>query len=275
MKALLTAMLACMIATNLFAQPYIDLLNTRFTKAFPNNNSTAFTHFYTGADIPLKQKNGGFIVISPAYETWNIDSASKDYLPDVSSIAFAVSTVIPLNKNHWSLTIAAIPRINSEGLKTTNSFQTGAVLLADYKKKNNLEYKFGLYVNNEFFGLYFVPLAGIYWHINKNDNLFGVLPGRLSFEHKLNTHFYTGVTFRAITNSYRLSNENYLRIDDNQLSADLDYYCTKHIVFSGQAGYGIMRKLRSGNGRNKDYTTDYNFSDGVFVKIAAAYRMRL
>jgi hypothetical protein len=72
-----------------------------------------------------------------------------------------------------------------------------------------------------------------------------------------------------------MSNGNYLRIDDNQLSGFLDCYLSKHVVLTGEAGYGILRKLRFGKERNKDYLGDYNWGDGLFVKIDASYRIRL
>jgi hypothetical protein len=265
-------------ALKVYSQPYVDPVHLRYTYGVKSNSAsgTPFSHLYIGPDFPIKLKNNAFFVISPVYEKWNIDSALKDaWLPQVSSIALALSAVIPLDKTHWSITVSAIPRINGEELNFENNFQLGGVLLAAYKKKETLKYKFGLYVNKEFFGLFVVPLVGIDWHINERNNLFGVLPGRLSFEHKISTHFYTGGTFRAITNSYRLSNGNYLRIDDNQLSGFLDYYVTKHVVITGEAGYGIMRKLRSGNGYNKHYLTDYKWADGMFIKLSASYRIRL
>ena len=266
------------IATKGITQPYVDPVHIRYTYGLKSNSAagTPFTHIYIGPDFPLKLKNNGFLVISPVYEKWNIDSASKEsWLPQVSSIALALSAIIPLDQNHWSLTVSAIPRINGEELNFDNNFQFGGVLLATYKKKQTLKYKFGVYANREFFGLFIIPLAGIDWHINERNNLFGVLPGKLSFEHMLNTHFYTGVTFRAITNSYKLNNGNYLRIDDNQLSGFLDWYITKHAVVTGEAGYGIMRQLRSGNGYNKHYLTDYKWGDGLFIKLSASYRIRL
>jgi len=261
-----------------FTQPYVDPFHVRYTYGFKTNSGsgTPFSHLYIGPDFPLKLRNNGFFVISPVFENWNIDSVSdKSYLPQVSSVGLALSAVIPLDKEHWLLTVSAIPRINSEQLNFDNSFQFGGVLLATYKKKTTLKYKFGVYANREFFGIFIIPLAGIDWHINEKNNLFGVLPGRLTFEHQLNSHFYTGATFRAITNSYRMNNGNYLRIDDNQLSSFLDYYVSKHIVLTGEAGYGILRKLRSGNGYNKNYIIDYNWGDGFFLKLSASYRIRL
>ena len=278
MKKFIPLVGSIMFCISGFTQFYIDPLNIRYTNAFKNKNSNAtpFTHIYVGSDLPLKLTNNGFIVFSPFYENWNIDSAAdKNYLPSVSSAALAVSAIMPLDKNHWSLTITAIPRFNSEGLKFKNSFQIGGVALASYQKNENLKYKFGLYVNKEFFGIFIIPLAGIEWNIDKRNNLFGVLPGRLTYEHKLTNNFYTGATFRAITNSFKLSNGNYLRIDDNQLNGFIDCYVTKHIVLTGEAGYGVMRKLRTGNGYNKNYITDYNWGDGLFIKLSASYRVRL
>lgn len=260
------------------AQPYVDPFNFTCTRGFQNINShgTPFTHLFIGPDLPFKQRNNGLFVISPVFENWNIDSASnKKYLPPVSSVALALSIVFPLDKNKWSLTTSVIPRFNSEGLKFDNSFQIGTVLLAAYKQKATRQYKFGIYINKEFFGLLVIPLAGIDWRINDRNYLFGVLPGRLTYEHKLRNNLYAGATFRAITNSYRLSNGNYLRIDDNRFSTFLDFYPGRHTVFSLEPGYGLFRKLRIGNGSNKNYLTDLSWNDGLFIKLSAAYRIRL
>ena len=82
------------------------------------------------------------------------------------------------------------------------------------------------------------------------------------------------MTFRAITNSYRLKNGQYLRIDDNQLSAFLDIYTVKNICFTLEPGYGILRKLRNGT-EKKTYTTTDKWGDGFFIKLSAVYRVRL
>jgi len=277
LKHLLFATLNIIAITG-FTQPYVDPFHIRYTYGFKSSsgNATPFNHLYVGPDLPLKLKNNGFFVISPVYEKWNIDSASDGpSLAEVSSIALALSIIIPIEKDRWLITASAIPRFNSENLSLDNSFQFGGALLATYREKQTLKYKFGVYVNREFFGIFVIPLAGIDWHINERNNLFGVLPGKLTFEHRLNSHFYTGGTFRAITNSYRLENDEYLRIDDNQLSSFLDCYISKHFVVTGEVGYGIMRKLRAGDGFNKDYLTDYNWGDGLFVKLATSYRIRL
>jgi len=269
--------LACLIAVYTNAQSYVDPLNIRYTgPLFNNNDPITFSHLYMGSDLPFKLKNNKLLILSPFYEQWNFDSTSDKYfLPVVKSFALPVSAIIPLAKNRWLLTVTAIPRFNSEALHLQNSFQMGGALITTYMEKSNLMYKFGVYVNSEFFGLFVIPLVGIDWKINANNNLFGVLPGRLTYEHKSGKAFYTGATFRAITNSYRLGNGNYLRVDDNQTSIYLDWYAAKNVVFTGEAGYGIFRKLRSGQLHNKNYSTEYNWNDGLFFRLSASYRIRL
>jgi len=245
-------------ANSLFAQPFLDPLSIRYTHAFEGNNpkATPFSHIYIGSDIPIRFKNGTILLLSQFYENWNIDSAgTKQYLPVVSGIAFPVGIIFPLNAK-WSLNITAIPRINSEGLQLNNGFQIGCLTFASYKIKERQKLRLGIYINNDFFGVFVIPLVGIDWRINSNDYLFGLLPGRLSYEHRLSNVFYAGATFRAITNSYRFKNGNYLRIDDNQLSLYLDYYPVKNFVLTLEPGYGIIRKLRLGNDHNKNYIKD-------------------
>ncbi|HEX5152159.1 MAG TPA: DUF6268 family outer membrane beta-barrel protein [Parafilimonas sp.] len=259
------------------AQPYVDPLSIRYTHAFKGKqaNATPFNHFYIGSDLPVRFKSGAILLISPFFESWNIDSAeNKDFLPVVNSIVLPVGIFLPLS-NKWSMNITAIARVNGQNIDLDNAFQFGGIAFASYKRKEQQKLRLGVYVNNDFFGVFVVPLIGVDWRIDKNNYLFGLLPGRLTYEHKLSTNLYTGATFRAITNSYRLSNGNYLRIDDNQLSAYLDFYPAKHVVVTLEPGYGIFRKLRSGNGRNKNYITDYNWDDGLFIKLSASYRIRL
>ena len=119
-----------------------------------------------------------------------------------------------------------------------------------------------------------MPLLGTDWRIDEKNYLFGLLPGRLTYEHQWSNKLYGGATFRAITNSYRLSNGQYLRLDDNQLSLYLDYYPAKHLCITLEPGYGVFRQMRTGI-NNRDYLTDRNWGNGMFIKLSASYRVRL
>jgi hypothetical protein len=84
MKKKLLLLVSLTVAVSTMAQPYVDPMNIRYTKAFSNGakNGTPFSHLYIGPDLPFKMKKNKFIVLSPFFEKWNIDSASnKNYLP--------------------------------------------------------------------------------------------------------------------------------------------------------------------------------------------------
>lgn len=261
------------------AQPYVDLLKVNYLYGFRSGSQpgTPYQHLLVNADVPLKIKTGSYLVFSPFYENWSLDSATRtDAIPQVSSIGLPIVIQFPIQKNKWSLMLAVIPRFNSEGLKISDSsFQIGAATTIMYQFNEKLKCRIGVYVNREFFGIYVVPLAGLDWKLSERDNLFGILPGRLCYEHKLNTHFYMGGLYVSTTNSYLLQPGTYLRIGDNRISAYLDYYATKHLVASAHLGYGILRKLGSGWVGHRDYVRGFDWSDGPFAQFTVAYRMRL
>ncbi|MBS1614656.1 MAG: hypothetical protein JST06_00900 [Bacteroidetes bacterium] len=206
-----------------------------------------------------------------------MDSASKtDVLPQVSSIGLPIILQFPLVKNKWSLMLAAIPRFNSEGLRIfDSSFQIGGATTLVYQFNPRLKARVGVYVNREFFGIYVVPLFGVDWKLGERDYLFGILPGRLSYEHRLSHRFCTGAAYVSTTNSYLLKTGTYLRIGDNRISVFLDYYATKRLVASAHLGYGVLRKLGSGWVGHRDYVRGFDWGDGPFARFSLAYRIRL
>jgi hypothetical protein len=152
--------------------------------------------------------------------------------------------------------------------------QFGGAVFGTWARKPQQKFRFGVYLNDEFFGLFVIPLVGADWRIDEKNYLFGLLPGRLTYEHQWTKKLYAGATFRSITNSFRLNNGQYLRLDDNQLSLYLEYYPAKHLCFTVEPGYGLFRKMRTGI-NDKDYLTDRNWGDGPFIKVSASYRIRM
>jgi len=222
------------------------------------------------------------IVFSPFADCWTVKIQSISDLPEfVQSLALPVSFVKPLSRQ-WTLTTTIIPRWNGYKKKMfDNSFQIGGAILTSYKKKHNLTYKFGIYYNSEFSGTFIMPLLGIDWQINKKNNLFGVLPGHLIFEHKVNERFYWGASFRAITNTYQAGYINfshipkYLRIEDNQLAVFTDIYLHKNIVINLEAGHSVFRKFRFGiEDADPKYYFSEKMNDNILLKASLAYRLR-
>jgi hypothetical protein len=178
--------------------------------------------------------------------------------------------------------VTLIPRWNSYHSKLSGDyFQSGLALLFTYNRKNDLKYKFGLYYNSEFSGPFFMPLLGIDWKINDKNNLFGVLPGSLVYEHKVNNKIYWGASYRAVTNSFnagRLDNASspsFIRIEENQVALFTDIYLFRQFVFNVEMGHSVLRQISLGLiGSRKNYYYEEYVNDNLVFKASVAYRVR-
>jgi len=209
-------------------QPLLDIVNIHYqvspdAGAFRQNFVQNYIRYWNvSSNLPVEFKNKKSILLaSPGFEEWKCTFPKKEVTD-----AFIKGWALPLLwiqtfDPRWTITTGVIIRNNAEDFNLSKAWQVGGVALVTYEKSKQLKYKFGLYYNSELSGPFFMPLLGIDWRTNKT-NIYGVLPGNLTIERKLNTVFYYGITFRAITNSYQLYNNKFIRIDDNQLALFID-----------------------------------------------------
>ena len=263
------------ISFSCFSQPYIDIVHVRHVVA-PHAGLSGDTNFArlhyssAGINLPLRFRNKkDALLLAPYIERWS--SMEQGVVHSHYGWGLPVTLVKAVDPR-WTIFPTIIMRRNNNSLGASGDYQLGGAMVAAYKKSEKLSYRFGLYANGEFFGLFVIPLAGIDWKINSNTSVFGILPGNLVLEHKINEHMYAGGNFRAITNSYG-SSSNYWRIDENQLGAYLDTYITKNAVVNLEAGHSIMRRIRTGS--RKQHRTDWNVDDNFYIKMMLAWRVRL
>jgi hypothetical protein len=275
----------------LYAQPYLDIVKLNYSyspkQGLNEKTSPLRSNFFT-ADItlPIELKKGGdAFIVNPFFTNNTGEVATKNFhvISQGLLLGFLKKDIFP----NWNLLSSFIVRRNTEvEIKSKDDWQYGGIILTTWKKNQYISFKFGFYYNKEFFGNYFMPLVGLDWKIDTKNNLFGVLPGYMIFEHKVTPKFYYGFAFRALTNSYRqetidpcfsgdCSAKRYLRIDDNPLGIYADTYLSKKIVLSAEAGYTILRRYRYGfKGENFHFKTDYK-NDNFYFKASLAYRLRL
>ncbi|HET9825285.1 MAG TPA: hypothetical protein VFP87_08125 [Chitinophagaceae bacterium] len=282
--------LCLFISTALPAQPYIDIARFNYSYSpeweLGKKENALESHFFNiNVTLPLELKKGGdAFVINPFFEHNQGEVSGNDFhaVSQGLLVGFLKKEVFP----DWNIMSSFILRRNKQAEKhVPDEWQYGGLILATWKKDQSASLKFGIYYNKEFFGNYFMPLLGIDWRINEKNNLFGVLPGNMWYEHKVNKKFFYGSAFRALTNSYRLetidpcasgdcSAKNYLRVDDNQLGLFADWYFTKRLVVTGESGYTIFRRYRYGF-KGDDVHIKINYkNDNFYFRASVSYRVR-
>lgn len=261
------------------AQPFIDLVNIHYISSPDHSvinqkkNETCLQNFSIQTTIPFQFKNKtDAIIVSPSFEIWSTEvNHINEEFRNQYSIALPVTYLKTLRNPDWSILSTIIVRRNGYKVGLNDDWQVGVAVITNFKANEDLKYKLGVYANREFFGLFVMPLLGIDWQISKRTNLFGILPGSLTLEHKLKRNLFTGATFRAITSSYRTPT-GYWRLNENRLGCFLDFYLSKHIVMNLEGGHSILRKLTTGN--NDDVHVDWKAKDNLYVKLGLALRLR-
>ena len=277
---IISAAIACIgTISTCFAQPFLDVVNVHYISSPDQSvikqkkNATRLKNLSIQATIPLQFKNKlDAIIISPSFEMWSTEvNDIHEEFERQYSVALPVTYLKTLSNPDWSILSTIIIRRNGYEVGRSDNWQVGGAVIANFKANENLRYKLGVYANREFFGLFVMPLLGIDWEISKKTNLFGILPGSLTLEHKLSQNLYTGASFRAITNSYRTPS-GYWRINENRLGAFLDYYFSKRIVINFEGGHSILRKLSAGD--NDKSEVNWEARDNLYFKLGAAFRFR-
>jgi hypothetical protein len=264
-------------STCITAQPYLDIASLKYTNS-PNSgfinqprNDVKLSYFSLGTNLPIQFKNKkDAVIFSPFFENWS-SQISNNNRQSYYSVALPVSLSKTIPYTKWAVLLTGIVRMNDGNINKRTKMQVGGAFIVSNKRNESLTWKLGVYVNNELFGLFVMPLAGIDWRINERNNLFGVLPGNLTYEHKINDRFYYGANFRAITNSYVKGN-GYWRIDENQLGLYLDTYLTKNVVLNIEGGHSLFRKIRTGEKHISK--NDAGINDNLYIKVSCAYRVR-
>ncbi len=289
MKNLHALLFICVsiLSTDGFAQPFIDLVNIRFSESPANTGllnqgeqPMTMQHAVAGLNlpVPLNKQQTDALLILPYVEQWKIQLPGKSATLHGLGIPVGIQKTITAN---WRVNAILFYRINTATdlpAQINKKHQWGTAIIANYIKKETLIYKFGIYYNREFYGNFFMPLLGLDWQINSRNAIFGTLPGAISWESKLNKKFSYGANFRAITNSYRYvvdGQPGYMSIDENQLGAYADYYLGKHLVLNAEIGHSLFRKVRTGlQDQKRSKARLESAQDNLYIRVMAAYRLR-
>ncbi len=220
------------------AQYFVDIFS--FNRQAYNIPSGAQTSdFFVNAFIPKVLENGNTVFVRAHYEKLDLknDSLSASY----SSVTLPVGMQVQLKNPKWKFTGLIIPKIAGADLGAgfSNVFQIGAYSLFTVTESEKFRYKFGLFYVREFFGNFFVPLAGIDWKVTSRFSVYGTLPQVLKASYSIiPSRVNAGLAFRSMTRSFRGEDNNTLvRYNELQFKTFFDFYLTpKNVVFV-EGGY--------------------------------------
>ncbi len=285
MRPLMTLVLLAALRVSM-AQPYLDIvqLNLYGCPGVVDRQEASVT-----LPIPLDSARRTLLVLDPYHVRWSYRTPGAFYPPpqegvvqeDMAGNGLALTFVGPLGASRWSMALAGIARYHWLGSADRGDWQGGCVALGILKVNTSLTWRWGVYANRDAFGWFVRPLAGIHWRIAPGKQLFGVLPGALTYEQRVGPRVRAGLSFRAYTSSFGTREGDYRRIDENPLGAYVDLYALKHLVVRGEVGYSAVRQYRGGpgdpctNAHDPYGYVDHAPGDGVYGRLMLAYRIRL
>jgi hypothetical protein len=271
------------------SQPYTEIsgLNVQ-TFSAPYRKDASIrntTNIYTlNALFPKTLKNGNSLLLRFNGESIHSQTDSNQFgSSTVSSVSLCFGFQWVSKNEQYKTTLFVLPKLASDFKQTIRNqdWQYGALFLESYRPNSKLQFKAGLYYNKEAFGDFFVPLFGIDWKATDRIYLYGVLPSNYKIEYEVSKRWYTGISFKSMTRSFRLSeskNNDYIRFDETVLKYFVEHYIAKNLVFSGEVGYAFGKNLRQYKSDNTE-SSDWYFVNGPLKNYAVftfglAYRIR-
>jgi hypothetical protein len=266
---------ASLISLNVYSQPFHEAFHLSHVGSSGSMNPAHeryeehFNHFYVS--IPLRI-DSNFLVLTASYDFYVFHYPGIMYR--LKMTRFSTAWFQQFGKS-WSATLALIPRLATAGdWVVGDNLQLGFAFLVRKRYSPRLRLSTGLYYNSEFFGPFFVPLAGIHWKISRRLQLYGILPTGISFDYAWSPAWHAGLSFSSLTNSFRLNDGSYLRTEENQLRFFLTYYLLERHAFSIEAGRSVLRNRIAGM-RTTDFTHDLEVKDGWLLKLGYGLRIPL
>jgi len=271
-----------------FAQPYVDVINTSaqsvnttYKDTLKSKNQT--NNYYLNITVPLVIDSQNTIILRFYGE--QLQSTIKNNLyPETNNL---YSTLLFLGLQHenkkWKALGLVMPKLSSDFKNPVSSYdmQLGGYGLVTYVHSSKLKIKLGLYYNREYFGNFFVPLAGVDWRVSDRFQMYGVLPTFYRFEYALiKQKLYAGLAFKSYTRSYRLSDVNHDYVKNSELQAKLfvDVYIKKRFVLFAEFGRTINYSPQAYEYGTKTELLSYpiytKIQDAFLVQAGLAYRIR-
>jgi hypothetical protein len=257
------------------AQPFFDAaaLSMWRIPASETKNAASETEGNVFVAVPVKLGPRNTFIVSPFYETKYLDDRELPATVHLHHSALSATWRHQFADTAWTVTAVGIARAVSTQFRFNGDvFQVAGALLGSYRVNSSLVLKGGLYYSREFFGDYFMLLAGIEWDISERLKLFGLVNTSVKLEYRFSDRVYGGAVTRNITNSYRVKGHGgYYKFSDNHIGLFTDVCFGKRVVWSVEAGHTAFRYVKAREGAGFPEQDE----DGPVFKTGIYYRVRL
>jgi len=255
------------------AQPYFDVAGIQYwqSPASYHSDTVGEDCLVASFSVPIKLGSSTTMLAGIKYDSRKLLEAAWQ-TSRLSALTVPITCVFQSSDSSRSLTVSCINRLSYVGsLDFDQTWQLGGALIMGKRISSNLLLRAGAYVNQEFFGFYFLPLVGCDWRISSRWRLFGLMPSNIRLQHRLNEKMNIGMSFRSFSNSFRKDSGGYVKVFDNQLFAYWDVQVLPKTVFVVEAGYSDMRRVSDREPTYEFYTE----SPGPLIKLGLFYRVPL
>jgi hypothetical protein len=283
-----------------FSQNYVDVLKVNASTT-PNNTfdssaiKTKLHEACVDLTIPVKINEDLSVLTGVIYESIQTKLFDDGIVKNFGSITVKIGFNNQLTEK-WSATVVALPKIASDYNSFTNKdFQLGGIALFKYKKRDNLNYKVGLYYNTELFGHFFVPMLGLYYQSpNKKFEANIMLPLQADLNYQVLPFMNIGCNFNGQIRSYHLNNvtdanpNTYVTKSANELFAYVKFNITKSMSLQTKLGQSFGRSYKVYDEKDKvsfalpatfigdkRQQLNSNFSNGMIFQVTLLYRLHL
>ncbi len=290
MKKYILILTCCFLLLNslIQAQQFVDIINYNNQNFFSRYNDSSNSPVYIqdhllNLFVPKKFKNDNVLIVRINSENVAVNREGPSPLKEnLFSISLPIGFVYVSPGKKWKYTGIFIPKVNSDLRDDLgNDFQYGGILLFTRVYHSNLQVKFGMYYNREFWGNFFLPLVGVDWKINDRFQMYGVMPSNFRFEYKVSKNWNTGLGWRAFQRSFRLSadlNNDFIWVRENQLKAYFEGFVYKNLLLTVDVYRSITYELSRNdyqdvNLKKGGLSTFAPFENNIGFTFGFAYRI--
>ncbi len=271
-----------LLSGSAFSQPYLDVLTVQGSR-FPTSP------LYSGkADEKIKNDwwlvnlNAPFILnkknlllLSPGWEQHTYKFAESNTSKSYETVYVPLTFLHTFSDTSMNISATGIYRFNKVHnlpFDNTTDMAGGAVLFSKVASPT-FTWKAGAYYNKEFFGDFFLPLAGFEWKASKKWYIWGLLPNTLVADYRLLPSLHTGLNVNCVVESYKESQPGgYTKFTEEQLNLFADYYLPHMpVIVSFQVGHTVGRKFSYRANEQSDVRV-YTPSESMIFHLGIAYR---